>query len=93
MSAYNRAKQAIKQATAPRGTGAKEKIMSKILTRLYATRLILAKKARITGLVYDREKDVTYMAIDRLDAQRVDHYKIGDGDLRDEPAPSPPGAR
>ena len=46
-----------------------------IINKKYADRLIRQGKAAKTTLV-TTENGVTYQAIDRLDRQRVDHYRI-----------------
>ena len=46
-----------------------------IISKKYADRLIRKGKAVETALVTTENGD-TYQAIDRLDRQRVDHYRV-----------------
>ena len=48
-----------------------------IITKSYANRLLREGKALETTTVTD-EKGHTFQAIDRLDKQRVDHYRVTD---------------
>lgn len=57
--------------------------MGKIITKALGINLIKAGKAHADGLVFDEHRDKTYMAITRYDDQRLDHYPVGAGDLRD----------
>ena len=50
------------------------------ITKTYAQRLIKSGKAKKDGLVYHNGS--TWMAITRFDLQRIDHYLVGQGDLR-----------
>jgi hypothetical protein len=53
-----------------------------IIKKLTAKRLIKAEKAKESGKVFN--DGYTYMAIIRYDLQRIDHYLLGEGDLRDD---------
>jgi hypothetical protein len=50
------------------------------ITKRTAQKHLKAGNARLVGLVYINGE--TWMALDRLDLCRVDHYLVGYGDLR-----------
>jgi hypothetical protein len=51
-----------------------------IITRKYALSLIRAKKAVVTTMVNEDKRN--YMAMDRVDLQRVDHYPVAPADYK-----------
>ncbi len=57
--------------------------MGKIIHKPIADKLIANGLARIEGRMYDERKDATYAIVTRLDEQRTDHYRVGNGDLRE----------
>ena len=56
--------------------------MGKIVSRQHAQALIRAGKAREDALVRpDPSSDIRYVAITRLDVQRIDHYQASAADI------------
>jgi len=55
-----------------------------IIDKKRAKQLVKAGYAveTLNGRVYCEDTGKTYQIVDRLDLYRVDHYLVGDGDLR-----------
>jgi len=51
-----------------------------IISKEYALKLVRIGKAKLEGKCFDNGN--TYMIVTRYDLQRVDHFLIGEGDLR-----------
>ena len=56
--------------------------MPKIVPKSIGTAMIKKGDAFATSLVYDEQRQKTYMAINCITDQQTRHYPVGDGDLR-----------
>jgi hypothetical protein len=53
-----------------------------IITRKHALSLIRARKAVANGYTVGAGRDPEYVIVDRIDLQRVDHYRVTPADAR-----------
>jgi len=51
-----------------------------IITRKHAMSLIRARKAVANGYTVDASREPEFIIVDRLDLQRVDHYRVTTAD-------------